>query len=1019
MPASQRGLSALRLAAVLLSPFALPLLPAAHAQELAVPDHTIYPPPTGKQAGILQGSAVAIAGTSGAYRLTGCPADAVGGGNAGSVKVYDSNANFLYHLQRPDVAINDRFGARLAASGNLVAVGAPGKTVDNQSGAGKVYIYDVTAPAAPRLVISPPAPTAAQNFGDSIAISGNILVVGLPQSRVGGVSNAGSVLVYDITDAAAPVLLHTFTKSTPKSGEKFGFSVAIDGRKIVVGAPYVAVGTNANVGQAFVFNLDSATPGQPMLTLSNANPAPAVVANDLFGYSTGISGNRVVIGSIYGGNSTGAVYAYNLAGSSPTVPVVLTDPRAPAAAYAGDFGATVAIYGNYLAVGAPAEYHTGTANSNSGVVYTYNLASGTPYLAAFANPAVNPQGGKLGTSVAVYGGTVMSGVPWDDTEVTDAGIAYTFAVGGTAVSRTFKAVSPTSGDRFGKSVATAGDVIAIGSPGDPTAGANKGSVRVYSRTGTTAAWTITVPPGDLAKTTSFGDAVAMAGNRIAVYGQYVEAGYSVGRVYIYNTAGNKTSPLAVIQNPQPSAMSSFGATLAMPSGGNRLIAGVHYPNGNTGGAVVYDLSWSGTTPWATLVNPTPSSGDFFGQVLAMDGDTVAISSLGSGTGVIHRYNMGAPEAERAYATATYANPFPTSNSLFGGGLALKGTRLAVGASNYSAGGITGRVYVFDLAGATPGTPVLTIPNPGPGTSFGGRLALSGELLAVGAPQNSAEASGAGRGYLYSLASATPATPIRLLKNPTPQEQDSFTNSIALEGDLFIAGAYQDRTIADFKGAAYVYDLTDSLNVAADPPAGGSVSGGGTFTIGSPRPITATPASGWEFIRWSDGTTTRSRTVAVPADDSVFTALFRPASYAAWRSYHLTPQQNANPAFSGPNATPFNDGVPNLVKFFLNISPAAPMTAADRAALPVPRVEKVGGVSYFTLTYRRSGIATDITANLQVLGGTQADSWSVLAPDLVTTTTDPATGDQTVTLKVAMAGREKRLFRLLVTSPSAG
>ena len=50
-----------------------------------------------------------------------------------------------------------------------------------------------------------------------------------------------------------------------------------------------------------------------------------------------------------------------------------------------------------------------------------------------------------------------------------------------------------------------------------------------------------------------------------------------------------------------------------------------------------------------------------------------------------------------------------------------------------------------------------------------------------------------------------------------------------------------------------FDQT-TVTVLAQPSNGGTVTGGGTFTIGSSRTITASANPGWTFFRWTDGNT---------------------------------------------------------------------------------------------------------------------------------------------------------------------
>ncbi len=67
--------------------------------------------------------------------------------------------------------------------------------------------------------------------------------------------------------------------------------------------------------------------------------------------------------------------------------------------------------------------------------------------------------------------------------------------------------------------------------------------------------------------------------------------------------------------------------------------------------------------------------------------------------------------------------------------------------------------------------------------------------------------------------------------------------------------------------------TATITVSASPSNGGTVSGGGTYAVGSSREISATANSGWGFAGWSDGNASNPRTVTVPAGGASYTANF--------------------------------------------------------------------------------------------------------------------------------------------------
>src|SRR2546425_572215 len=223
-------------------------------------------------------------------------------------------------------------------------------------------------------------------FGESVAISGTTMVVGAPQESGGGYSDAGHAYIIDTTANALPI---TLTSPHAIAGGVFGFSVAISGTTVVVGAP----GETAGAGRAYVFD---ATTGLSVFPLTSRN----AVNSGLFGYSVAISGTTVVVGApgeavfVFPFLLPRAGNAYVFDATSGSWIRTLTSPNA---ATDGDFGSSVAISGTTVVVGAPGEAVGGQAHA--GNAYTFDDTTGTP-IATLTSPYALANG-EFGTSVAV------------------------------------------------------------------------------------------------------------------------------------------------------------------------------------------------------------------------------------------------------------------------------------------------------------------------------------------------------------------------------------------------------------------------------------------------------------------------------------------------------------------------------------------------------------------------------------------------------------------------------------------
>ena len=138
------------------------------------------------------------------------------------------------------------------------------------------------------------------------------------------------------------------------------------------------------------------------------------------------------------------------------------------------------------------------------------------------------------------------------------------------------------------------------------------------------------------------------------------------------------------------------------------------------------------------------------------------------------------------------------------------------------------------------------------------------------------------------------------------------------------------------------------------------------------------------------------------------------TYALWASQYFTPSQQADAAISGQSAVPQHDAISNLLKYFFDINPSRPMTASDRAALPVAGTMTTGGTRYLTLTYRRFSLATGITPTVQTSGDLK--TWTTpMNPTTIQTGTDSLTGDPITQVQVPFSG-DREFVRLRVTAP---
>ncbi len=572
------------------------------------------------------GSSVAISGNN---VLVGSPYNDTGGTDSGVAYLFESvSGSLLQSFANPTPVAYDYFGAAVAISGNNALIGSY-QDDTGATDAGTAYLFDATSGSLLR-TFNNPTSQAYDNFAYSVSISGNNVLIGARYDD-GLATNAGSAYEFDATTGA---LINAFHNPTPVAYDYFGWSVAISGTNVLVGAPNDDTGATDS-GSAYFYSAAScatptptrsATPTPTRTASRTASPTPTATpcslsqtinnpspaATDNFGGSVSISGNRALIGAPHdntGASDAGSAYLYNA--STGGLIRTFNDPTATASDL---FGAAVAIEGTNALVGA-----IGVDNgaSASGAAYLIDATSGT-VIQTFSNP-VPSANALFGSSVAISGNYVLVGCPFDDTGATDAGGAYLFNSATGALLQTFNNPTPATGDQFGYSVAISGNNVVIGAPYDDTGATNAGSVYLFNAS--TGALLLTFN----SQVTNFGFAVAVSGNNVVVGGPSYY-GYTA---YLFDASTGSGSQ--TFYQPNPNVTDLFGWSVAI-SGNNVLVGAIGVDSGvaDSGAAFLYDALTGSLLQ--TFNNPTPATGDNFGASVAISGSNVIIGAYQDDTG---------------------------------------------------------------------------------------------------------------------------------------------------------------------------------------------------------------------------------------------------------------------------------------------------------------------------------------------------------------------------------------------------
>jgi len=205
------------------------------------------------------GYSVAISGNHaivGAY-----DEDEAEGRGSGKAYIFNvTTGALLYTLDNPnayDTSADDAFGVAVAISGNRAIVGAWLEKDVGGSGSGKAYIFDVTTGALLHTLDNPNAynTSSNDNFGRTAAISGNRAIVGAPgEDDVGG-GGSGKAYIFDVTTGA---LLHTLDNPNAfgtSASDQFGQSVAMSGNYAIVSATFEDDAGGNSSGKAYIYRV--------------------------------------------------------------------------------------------------------------------------------------------------------------------------------------------------------------------------------------------------------------------------------------------------------------------------------------------------------------------------------------------------------------------------------------------------------------------------------------------------------------------------------------------------------------------------------------------------------------------------------------------------------------------------------------------------------------------------------------------------------------------------------------------
>jgi len=384
--------------------------------------------------------------------------------------VIDPFISSLEQKLRSDIPqVDARFGTAVAIDGNLAVVGAWREDVGANVDVGAVYVF-VRTGTYPNFSWAldkrfGPVSGAGQQCGVSVAINGNRIAYGCP----GDNGTKGTAFYFQRNSpgsyTGAAVAPGGFT-----AGDAFGTSIAINGNIILVGAPGEPFNSEKNAGAAWIskINADGSTTSLIVETED--------VANNLLGTSVALDSTypnqyTAIMGKP--GLGTGAVLIHEFDSQGfPIHTVTVTPPGG----HSGDqFGQSVALSGhpgaNTAVIGA---WGDDTKGTDAGAAYVFERVQNTldwNFQQKLTAGDANASNYFSVSAVAIQDNTIIVGAyAWDGGTPPfifnddDRGAAYVFSRSGTVWTQQSQILAGDGqrGDNFGIGVGLSGDTAIVG-----------------------------------------------------------------------------------------------------------------------------------------------------------------------------------------------------------------------------------------------------------------------------------------------------------------------------------------------------------------------------------------------------------------------------------------------------------------------------------------------------------------------------------------------------------------------------
>ena len=393
-------------------------------------------------------------------------------------------------LTASDSQAADRFGASVAISGTTMLVGAPNDD-DRAPQSGAVYVFDLASGSwfeAQKLLASD-QDSDPGFFGWSVAIDGNVAVIGAIDNRDLTGVRAGAAYVFR-RNGGVWTEEQKLTPSDAGVDQDFGWSVSVSGDVVLIGAPRNDHSSLINPGAAYVFRFDSVSgvwTEEQKLTASDA------AQSDEFGFSVGVDGSFVMVGSHFNDENapgSGSVYVFGYDSTLPPGSQWTEQQELVSDGGGDELGSALALIGDLAVVGARLDSGL-VAFTGSAYVFRRDPTAPVGVQWAIEQKLTASDGAasdNFGFAVSLGHDLAIVGANLDDDLGFASGSAYTFRFDATTMTwieeNKLLGLDEVANDDFGYAVAAAAGVLAVGARAhNPCPGTNcsdRGAVYIFA-----------------------------------------------------------------------------------------------------------------------------------------------------------------------------------------------------------------------------------------------------------------------------------------------------------------------------------------------------------------------------------------------------------------------------------------------------------------------------------------------------------------------------------------------------------